>query len=146
MVVAHNMNNSTLRSILTSEKLTRPTIMSWHRNLRISLRSEKKLAYLEQPLIPTPLKKTLENYKAYDMLQELKTMFEEQTKHEPFEIVKRSTLVSKRMDYEQFVQNYNMHNMGKTIVELHAMLKLTEKGIPKKAATLVVLSIRGGKI
>ncbi|GJS26606.1 hypothetical protein Tco_0487226, partial [Tanacetum coccineum] len=47
-------------------------------------------------------------------------------------------------DYEQFVQNYNMHSMGKTIAELHAMLKLTEKGLPKKAATPVVLAIRGG--
>ncbi|GKD46856.1 hypothetical protein Tco_1271501 [Tanacetum coccineum] len=110
MVVAQNMNNSTLRSILTSEKLTRPTIMSWHRNLRIALRSEKKLAYLEQPLIPTPVH------------------------------------MAPSVDYEQFVQNYNMHNMGKIIVELHAMLKLTEKGIPKKVATPVVLSIRGGKI
>nr|GEV69274.1 retrovirus-related Pol polyprotein from transposon TNT 1-94 [Tanacetum cinerariifolium] len=32
--------------------------------------------------------------------------------------------------------------MGKTIVELHAMLKLHEKGIPKKAETPVVLAIR----
>nr|GFC93067.1 zinc finger, CCHC-type [Tanacetum cinerariifolium] len=39
-----------------------------------------------------------------------------------------------------------MHNLGKTIAELHAMLKLTKKGLPKKAATHVVLSIRGGKI
>nr|GEW84799.1 hypothetical protein [Tanacetum cinerariifolium] len=31
-------------------------------------------------------------------------------------------------DYDQFVQNYNMHSMGKTIAELHAMLKLHEKG------------------
>nr|GEU73588.1 hypothetical protein [Tanacetum cinerariifolium] len=37
-----------------------------------------------------------------------------------------------------------MHSMGKIIVELHAMLKLHEKGIPKKAETLVVLPIREG--
>nr|GEX66894.1 hypothetical protein [Tanacetum cinerariifolium] len=49
-------------------------------------------------------------------------------------------------DYDQFVQNYNMHNIGKTIAELHAMLKLYEKGIQKKAETLVVLAIREGKI
>ncbi|GJZ32400.1 zinc finger, CCHC-type containing protein [Tanacetum coccineum] len=42
--------------------------------------------------------------------------------------------------YDQFMQNYNMNNMGKTIPELHAMLKLLEKSIPKKA--LAVLSIR----
>ncbi|GKF02351.1 hypothetical protein Tco_0029274 [Tanacetum coccineum] len=45
-------------------------------------------------------------------------------------------------DYEQFVHIYNIHSMGKTIVELHAMLKLTEEGIPIKADTPVVLVIR----
>ncbi|GJY45530.1 zinc finger, CCHC-type containing protein [Tanacetum coccineum] len=56
-------------------------------------------------------------------------------------------LTSLSKDYEGFVQNYNMHNIGKIIVELHAMLKLHEKGLPKKAATApAVLAIRGGKI
>ncbi|GJR87325.1 retrotransposon protein, putative, ty1-copia subclass [Tanacetum coccineum] len=36
-------------------------------------------------------------------------------------------LTSLSKDYDQFVQNYNMHGMGKTIPELHAMLKLAEK-------------------
>ncbi|GKB37839.1 retrotransposon protein, putative, ty1-copia subclass [Tanacetum coccineum] len=49
-------------------------------------------------------------------------------------------------DYDQFVQNYNMHSMGKTIAKLHAMLKLHEKGIMKKAKTPDVLAIREGKI
>nr|GEU90087.1 hypothetical protein [Tanacetum cinerariifolium] len=39
-----------------------------------------------------------------------------------------------------------MHNIGKTLAELHAMLKLHEKCIPKKAETLAVLAIRKGKI
>ncbi|GKC12066.1 hypothetical protein Tco_1008848 [Tanacetum coccineum] len=37
-------------------------------------------------------------------------------------------LNSLNKDYDQFVQNYNMHSMGKTLAELHAMLKLHEKG------------------
>nr|GEZ30744.1 retrotransposon protein, putative, Ty1-copia subclass [Tanacetum cinerariifolium] len=37
-------------------------------------------------------------------------------------------------------------NMGKTLAELHPMLKLHEKGISKKAKTADVLSIREGKI
>nr|GFA09186.1 hypothetical protein [Tanacetum cinerariifolium] len=49
-------------------------------------------------------------------------------------------LTSLSKDYDRFMQNYNMHGMGKTIPELRAMLKLAEKGIPKK--NLVVLSIR----
>ncbi|GKB80813.1 retrotransposon protein, putative, ty1-copia subclass [Tanacetum coccineum] len=52
------------------------------------------------------------------------------------------TLLSK--DYDQFMQNYNMHGMGKTIHELHAMLKLAEKSIRKKAPS--VLAIRQGQI
>ncbi|GJR76990.1 zinc finger, CCHC-type containing protein [Tanacetum coccineum] len=132
------------------------------------------------------LQRTLENYKAYDMIQELKTMFEEQAKHELFETVKgfhackqedgqsvRSYLLkmksyldtlerlgygmpnelgvslilnSLNKDYDQFVQNYNMHTSGKTLAELHAMLILHEKGIPKKAETPAVLAIREGRI
>ncbi|GKA24516.1 zinc finger, CCHC-type containing protein [Tanacetum coccineum] len=46
---------------------------------------------------------------------------------------------AKAKAYDQFIHNYNMHNMGKTIAELHAMLKLHEKGIPKKAETLAGL-------
>ncbi|GJX38770.1 retrotransposon protein, putative, ty1-copia subclass [Tanacetum coccineum] len=38
-------------------------------------------------------------------------------------------------DFAGFVRNYNMHNMGKTIGELHAMLIEYEKGLPKKAET-----------
>ncbi|GKD83919.1 retrotransposon protein, putative, ty1-copia subclass [Tanacetum coccineum] len=78
-------------------------------------------------------------------------MFQQQAEQELFKTVKAfhackqeegqsvSTYV-----YDQFMQNYNMNSMGKTIPELHAMLKLLEKSIPKKA--LAVLSIRQGKI
>ncbi|GJX65861.1 retrotransposon protein, putative, ty1-copia subclass [Tanacetum coccineum] len=38
-------------------------------------------------------------------------------------------------DFVGFVRNYNMHNMGKTIGEIHAMLIEYEKGIPEKAET-----------
>nr|GEU78788.1 zinc finger, CCHC-type [Tanacetum cinerariifolium] len=55
-------------------------------------------------------------------------------------------LNSLNKNYDQFVQNYNMHSIGKAIAELHAMLKLHEKGIPKKAETPDVLAIREGKI
>ncbi|GJU10214.1 putative reverse transcriptase domain-containing protein [Tanacetum coccineum] len=55
-------------------------------------------------------------------------------------------LNSLNKDYDQFVQNYNMHSMWKTIAELHVMLKLHEKGISKKAETPAVMAIREGKI
>ncbi|GJY22446.1 retrotransposon protein, putative, ty1-copia subclass [Tanacetum coccineum] len=41
--------------------------------------------------------------------------------------------------------NYNMHNMGKTINELHAMLKLHEQTLPKNNKT-ALYAIRAGKV
>ncbi|GJY69373.1 retrotransposon protein, putative, ty1-copia subclass, partial [Tanacetum coccineum] len=55
-------------------------------------------------------------------------------------------LISLTSDFAGFVINYNMHNMGKTIRELHAMLIGYEKGLPKKAETPQVMAIRSGKI
>nr|GEV46267.1 hypothetical protein [Tanacetum cinerariifolium] len=41
--------------------------------------------------------------------------------------------------------NYNMHSMGKTIAQLHTMLILHEKSIPKKAETRALLDIQEAK-
>ncbi|GJT59530.1 retrotransposon protein, putative, ty1-copia subclass [Tanacetum coccineum] len=165
---AQNTNNTTIRSILIGEKLTGSNFTNWYRNLRIFLRYEKKLKFVEQPIGPKPdlettnldtidkyyktanleqevacimlssmspdLQRTLEKYNAYDMMQELKTMFEEHAKQELFETVKA------------FHACYEMPNELGTIAELHAMLKVHEKGILKKAETLAVLAIREGKI
>ncbi|GJT40870.1 retrotransposon protein, putative, ty1-copia subclass [Tanacetum coccineum] len=49
-------------------------------------------------------------------------------------------------DFAGFVRNYNKHNMGKTICELHALLIEYEKGLPKKAATPHIMAIQGGRI
>lgn len=103
------------------------------------------------------LQKNLEDYNAYDMLQELKTMFQQQADQELFDTVKafhackqevgqsvssyvlkmkgyidqlerlgfplsqvlgvNLILTSLSKDYDNFVMNYNMHSMGKTISE-----------------------------
>ncbi|GJT16692.1 hypothetical protein Tco_0875398 [Tanacetum coccineum] len=108
----------------------------------------------------TNLQTTLENYNAYDMLQELKSMFEEQAKQEMFETAK-AFHACKQEDDESMISyllkmkgcfdtlkclGYPMPRELSTIVELHDMLKLTDKGLPKKATIHVVLVIRGGKI
>nr|GEV40102.1 transcription initiation factor IIB-2 [Tanacetum cinerariifolium] len=49
-------------------------------------------------------------------------------------------------DFARFVRNYNMHNLGKTIGKLHAMLVEYEKGLPKKAKKPQVMMIKGCKI
>ncbi|GKC50473.1 zinc finger, CCHC-type containing protein [Tanacetum coccineum] len=54
-------------------------------------------------------------------------------------------LVGLSKEYDSFVQNYNMHIMGKTVNELHAMLKLHEETLPKKVAAPALHAIRAGK-
>ncbi|GJY40372.1 retrotransposon protein, putative, ty1-copia subclass [Tanacetum coccineum] len=54
-------------------------------------------------------------------------------------------LISLCKEFNSFVQNYNMHNMGKTINELHAMLKLHEQTLPKNNAPFLHV-IRAGKV
>nr|GEW99914.1 hypothetical protein [Tanacetum cinerariifolium] len=49
-------------------------------------------------------------------------------------------------DFARFMKNYNMHNMGKTIGKLHALLIEYEKGLPKKVETPQVMEIKTGKI
>nr|GEX27316.1 retrotransposon protein, putative, Ty1-copia subclass [Tanacetum cinerariifolium] len=147
---------------------------------------EQEVAFLMLSSMSLDLQRTLEKYNAYDMLKELKTMFEEQAKQELFETIKAFhackqeeghsissyllnikcyletlerlgydmpnelgmslILNSLNKDYDQFIQNYNKHSMGKTIAKLHAMLKFHEKCISKKAITPAMLAIWEGKI
>nr|GEV58271.1 hypothetical protein [Tanacetum cinerariifolium] len=104
--------------------------------------AQNEVACLMLGSMSPDLERALENYKAYDMIQELKSMFEEQAKQELFETVKAFHACKQ----EDGQSNYNMHIMGKSIVELHAMLKLHKKGILKKAKTPAMLAIWEGKI
>nr|GFA18855.1 hypothetical protein [Tanacetum cinerariifolium] len=53
-------------------------------------------------------------------------------------------LISLRKEFDGFVHIYNMHSMGKTINELHAMLKLHEQTLPKNNAP-ALHAIQAGK-
>nr|GEY44624.1 hypothetical protein [Tanacetum cinerariifolium] len=55
-------------------------------------------------------------------------------------------LVSLNQDFNSFVQNYNMHDMGQTVNELHAMLKLHEETLPKKDANPALHAIQAGRV
>ncbi|GJV69533.1 hypothetical protein Tco_1485042, partial [Tanacetum coccineum] len=145
---------------------------------------QQEVACLMLVSMTPEIQKNLEDRPAFEILQELKTMFQQQAEQELFETVKafhackqeegksvstyvlkmkayldqmerlgypmplvlgvNMILTSLSKDYDQFVQNYNMHSIGKTIPELHAILKLAKKGIPKK--TPAVLAIRQGQI
>ncbi|GJW42677.1 NB-ARC domains-containing protein [Tanacetum coccineum] len=132
------------------------------------------------------LHRQFELYYPFDMIQELRSMFEKQAGVEKFDLIqsfhackqeegkpvadyvlKMKGYVEKlerlgyvlpqdisvglilnglTKDFVGFVRNYNMHNMGKTIGEIHAMLIEYEKGLPKKAETPQVMMIKSGKI
>ncbi|GJS13514.1 hypothetical protein Tco_0407986 [Tanacetum coccineum] len=178
---AQNTNNMIIKSILLAKKIIGLYFTNWYRNLRIVLRYEKKMKFVEQPIGPAPdpktddpdtidkyyetinleqevaclmllsmsqdLQRTLEKYNAYDMLKELKTMsvskllslmmksyldtLERLGYAMPNELGVSLIFNSLNKDYDQFVQNYNMNSMRKTIVKLHAMLKIHEKGKDK---------------
>nr|GEV05727.1 hypothetical protein [Tanacetum cinerariifolium] len=101
------------------------------------------------------LHRQFENYSPYEILQELKSMFEKQAGVERFDLIQTFHACKQEediivglilngltKDFVRFVRNYNMHNMGKTISKLHAMLIEYEKGLPKKAETPQVMMIK----
>ncbi|GJR28223.1 zinc finger, CCHC-type containing protein [Tanacetum coccineum] len=55
-------------------------------------------------------------------------------------------LVSLNKDFASFVQNFNMHGMGKTVNELHAIIKLHEQTLPKKDVNPALHAIRAGRV
>ncbi|GJW76449.1 retrotransposon protein, putative, ty1-copia subclass, partial [Tanacetum coccineum] len=132
------------------------------------------------------LHRQFENSSPYDMIKELKSMFEKQARVERFDLIQTFHACKQEegkpvaayvlqmkgyvdqlerlgymlpqdlivglilngltKDFAGFVRNNNMHNMGKTIGELHAMLIEYEKCLPKKADTPQVMMIKGGRI
>ncbi|GJV38981.1 hypothetical protein Tco_1417421 [Tanacetum coccineum] len=167
-----NINYSAFMSMFEREKLSGNNFNDWFCQLKLVLRVEKKMYVIEQPIPPAPaadsaanvlaewnaiydaynemaclmlrsitpkIHRQFENYTPYEMLQELKSMFEKQARVGGYNLIPNFMLAKQR-------RNYNMHNMGKTIGELHAMLIEYEKGLPKKAKTPQVMAIISGKI
>ncbi|GKG01241.1 zinc finger, CCHC-type containing protein, partial [Tanacetum coccineum] len=54
-------------------------------------------------------------------------------------------LIGLRKEFDGFMQNYNMHSLGKTVNELYAMLKLHEQTLPKNNAP-ALHAIRASKV
>nr|GEW24979.1 hypothetical protein [Tanacetum cinerariifolium] len=82
------------------------------------VKGKKEVAVLMLLTMDLEIQQNIAHLGAYDMHQELKAIF---------------------------VQNYNMHGMGKTVNELYAMLKLHEETLPKKDANLALHAIRAGR-
>ncbi|GJT48267.1 hypothetical protein Tco_0974424 [Tanacetum coccineum] len=119
-------------------------------------RLQKKIAGLMLMTMDPDIQKNLEQLGAYDMLKELKTLYAQQVDQEVLQTVRefhackqeegQYCLVSLRKEYGGFVQNYNMHSMGKTVTELHAMLKLYEQTLPPKDDAPALHAIRAGRV
>nr|GEV27236.1 hypothetical protein [Tanacetum cinerariifolium] len=147
------------------EKLSGNNFNDWFHQLKIVLPVEKKICVIEQPLPAVPAADSEANvlaewnalYDAYN--EELKSMFEKQAEMKgyvdqlerlgymlPQDLIVGLILNGLNKDFAGFMRNYNMYNMGKTIGELHAMLIEYKKVLPKKAETLQLMIIKGGKI
>nr|GEU46405.1 retrotransposon protein, putative, Ty1-copia subclass [Tanacetum cinerariifolium] len=106
--------------------------------------------------IDPEIQRNLEPLHAHEMLRDLKTLFSQQAEKELLQTTRDfhsymqeegqsvSLYVLKMKGYIDNLErlghpNYNMHSMGKTVNELHAMLKLPSKLFPK--ATLLLLKL-----
>ncbi|GJW62719.1 hypothetical protein Tco_0112054 [Tanacetum coccineum] len=146
------VNNSLFKTFFEKQKLTGINFMEWYRNLWIMLFVEDKLPFLEQPIPAIPVsaaRQNLEHLGAFDMLKELKTLYAQQADQELLQTVREFHACKQeegQSEYDGFVQNYNMHSMGKTVTELHAMLKLHEQTLPPKEVAPALHAIRTGRI
>ncbi|GJZ73979.1 zinc finger, CCHC-type containing protein [Tanacetum coccineum] len=136
--------------------------MEWYRNIRIVLSVEDKLPFLEQPIPALPaskeiaglmlmtmdpdIQKNLKHLGAYDMLKELKTLYAQQAYQELLQTVREFHACKQEEGQSISSYNYNMHSMGKTVTELHAMLKLHEQTLPPKEVAPALHAIRTGRI
>ncbi|GJZ72344.1 retrovirus-related pol polyprotein from transposon TNT 1-94 [Tanacetum coccineum] len=139
-------NNSVFRGFFEKQKLTGPNFIDWYRQLRIVLSIEDKLNYLEQPLPPAPVAlagqhvapEILAAHTAWGCVKALFASKQSRsfTDYGDFHACKQVKkghliLIGLRKEFDGFVQNYNMHSLGKTVNELHAMLKLHEQTLNK---------------
>nr|GEV52139.1 hypothetical protein [Tanacetum cinerariifolium] len=100
------------------------------------------------------LQKQFESYPPQLMLDELKKMFEKPQAVEIYDLLdalhsykqasrrSESAHMSLNKDFGDFVRNFNMHYVGKTVTELHTLLIDNEKGLKDKAPPPQVLTIQ----
>nr|GEZ14382.1 hypothetical protein [Tanacetum cinerariifolium] len=156
-------NNSAFRGLFEKQKLIGPNFIDWYRQLRIVLSIEDKLNYLEQPIPHVPVAHAGQQV-APEILA-AHTAWEEGQSVSSYVLKMKGyidnlerlghpvtlglgvslILIGLRKEHDGFVQNYNMHSMGKAVNELHAMLKLHEQTLPK-SNTPALNAIRAGKV
>ncbi|GJZ02432.1 retrotransposon protein, putative, ty1-copia subclass [Tanacetum coccineum] len=131
------VNNLTFRYFLEKEKLPDPNFLDRYRNLSIVL------TYLEHPIPAAPVPVTPKQRITVDILAAY-TRWVKASKE-----IACLMLVSMTLDLQKNLEHFvafdmllELKTIGKIINQLHSMLKLHEKGLPKKDATPVVLVIK----
>ncbi|GJS45342.1 retrotransposon protein, putative, ty1-copia subclass [Tanacetum coccineum] len=134
-----------------------PHLFTRWSNLRIVLSVEDKLNYLEHPIPVAPVSAQAGQQVAPEALaahvawvkglKEISYIDNIERLGHPVSLGLGVSLIliSLGKEFDGFVQNYNMHSMGKTINEFRAMLKLHEQTLPKNNAP-VLHAIRAGKV
>ncbi|GJV80847.1 retrotransposon protein, putative, ty1-copia subclass, partial [Tanacetum coccineum] len=118
---AQNINHLTFTSLFEREKLSGTNFNDWFRSLKLVLRVEKKLFVIKQPIPPAPPADSTAQMNGYvEQLKRLGYVL-------PQDLSVGLIMNDLTSDVAIFVRNYNMHNMGKTISELHALLIEYEK-------------------
>ncbi|GKB28093.1 zinc finger, CCHC-type containing protein [Tanacetum coccineum] len=113
------------------------------------VKASKEITGLMFMTMDPDIQNNLEHHGAYDMLKELKTLYVQQADQELLQTVREFYACKQeegQSEYDSFVQNYNMHSMGKTVTELHAMLKLHELTLPQKDVAPAIHPIIAGRV
>ncbi|GJS26394.1 retrotransposon protein, putative, ty1-copia subclass [Tanacetum coccineum] len=90
-----NINHSAFKSMFEKEKNSGNNFNDWFARLKLVLRVEKKMHVIEQPLPPAPepvvepdiVAQQFELHYPYDLIQELRSMFEKQAGVEKFDLI-----------------------------------------------------------
>ncbi|GKA47345.1 hypothetical protein Tco_0740228 [Tanacetum coccineum] len=119
------------------------------------VKGQKEVVVLMLLTMDLDIQRNLAHLGAYDMLQELKAIFSKQAEQELLQTVREFHMCKQEegqsvssyvlkikgyIDNLDFVQNYNMHGMGKNMNELH------EDTLPKKDVNPALHAIRAGRV
>ncbi|GJV77886.1 zinc finger, CCHC-type containing protein [Tanacetum coccineum] len=166
-------NNSVFRSFFEKQKLTGPNFIDWYRQLRLVLSTEDKENYLEHPIPAAPVAQPgqqvppealaahaawVKGQKEVALCSLRLTMdirFQRESSHLTVRSISHlqaeegSIFISLSLSEYGFClasYKFNMHRIGKTVNELHAMLKLHEETLLKKDANPALHAIRAGRV
>nr|GEU96562.1 hypothetical protein [Tanacetum cinerariifolium] len=141
------VNSSVFRAFFKKQKHIGPNFIDWYLNLRIVLSVEDKLSYLEQPIhaMPVPLKGQV---LPSDVLNTHSAWVKASKE------IAGLMLMTMDPDIQKNLEQLGAYDMlkelktfiGKTVTELHAMLKLHKQTLQQKDVAPALHAIRAGKV